>query len=106
MNNIIGYIVSIVGLGVLLAYSKISEFISRYMAIKGIYIMILGVALIAFGVVILMTSSSSSSSVSQSHEEVPIYEGIGKNRKIVGYRKNFRESGYFTPFLFNSTLVS
>lgn len=88
MNSVVGYVISIVGLGVLLAYSKISEFIARYVAIKDLYIIVVGVVLVTAGVIVLMGSSGSSSRVSQSHEEVPIYEGVGKHRKIVGYRKN------------------
>jgi hypothetical protein len=45
-----------------------------------------GVAAIIVGVVIALSDKSIKRG-KQVHEEVPIYEGTGKNRKIVGYQR-------------------
>jgi hypothetical protein len=46
-----------------------------------------GVVMIIAGVVISLMDSKGGKA-KQAKEEVPIYEGVGKNRKIVGYRKD------------------
>ena len=93
MKTLIGYILS--GLGIVtLALSqdkvKNSLSISLLNSIPSKIIMAFGGVLIVAGVIVLIManqSGSSSSKVKQAKEEVPIYEGEGKNRKIVGYRK-------------------
>jgi hypothetical protein len=36
----------------------------------------------------MLDKDSRNKNSKQSEEEVPIYEGTGKKRKIVGYRRN------------------
>lgn len=93
MKAILGYILS--GLGIVtlaLSQEKVKNnlSISFLTAIPSNLILIVGVALIIGGIAILIISNNSSggSRIQQSKEEVPIYEGEGKHRKIVGYRKN------------------
>lgn len=88
MNSIIGYIFAAFGLGILLAATKISAALSKVFEIKMPIIVIAGVGLILIGIIMLMNPSSKKGKVSQATEEVPIYEGEGKHRKIVGYRKD------------------
>lgn len=90
MNSIIGYILSIVGLAILVGSTKIFELVSKYLAsLKFVYIILAGISFILVGVLTLMSSSSTKvKKPAHAFEEVPIYEGEGKNRKIVGYRKN------------------
>ncbi|MBM3247349.1 hypothetical protein FJZ17_02300 [Candidatus Pacearchaeota archaeon] len=87
MAKILGYIISLVGLLVILSSSKIAtlSFLSS-MPKAMIYTVVAGVALIVIGL-LLVSERSSSSKVKQASEEVPIYEGEGKKRKIVGYKK-------------------
>lgn len=92
MNAIIGYILS--GLGIVtLALSqekvKSSLSITFLNSLSSTVILVVGGILIIAGIAILITSnnSSKSSKIQQAKEEVPIYEGEGKHRKIVGYRK-------------------
>lgn len=87
MNSIIGYILSGVGLAVIVASQKITTFISKFITVKLPIIIIAGAGLILAGIIILMNSSRENNRVNQAAEEVPIYQGEGKNRKIVGYRK-------------------
>ncbi len=87
MKSIIGYIFAAAGLAVLLTATKIYSALSGVFDIKMPMVIIGGVGLILIGIIMLMNSSSKRGKVSQAEEEVPIYEGEGKNRKIVGYRK-------------------
>lgn len=92
MAKIIGYVLALIGLAIIAFSSKIVTlpFIAS-LAKPMIYTVIAGVACIAVGVVLLMAkqpSSSSGKAPQHAKEEVPIYEGEGKKRKIVGYRKD------------------
>jgi uncharacterized membrane protein len=90
-TKIIGYILALAGL-VVIALSKLIlnlSFISKLGAKSNLYINIAGGILVILGIVLIMMdpSSNSSSKIKHASEEVPIYEGEGKKRKIVGYRK-------------------
>jgi len=87
-TKILGYIISVIGLVVIALSKQIAVMLSFLgakafviTAMAGVVFIILGVALV------LMQGSSSSGTIKQAAEEVPIYEGTGKNRKIVGYQK-------------------
>jgi hypothetical protein len=85
--KILGY--SLAGLG--LATIAFSKFLSGLPLIKSLpkpelYTILGGFVLIAAGIAFVL-SGESSSKVKQAAEEVPIYEGVGKKRKIVGYQK-------------------
>ncbi len=87
--KLIGYIIA--GVGVLIiAFNK---FIISLPLISGLgsksmmYTIVAGVAAVAVGVVLVLGESSSSDNVKHAAPEVPIYEGTGKNRRIVGYQR-------------------
>jgi len=88
--KILGYILSALGLATI-AFSKV--IISKLpflaaMAKGELYTIIGGFVLIAAGVAFILSgSSSSSSNVKQASQEVPIYEGEGRKRKIIGYQR-------------------
>lgn len=88
--KVVGYILSIAGLGVIGLSNKIAQlsFLANLGSKGLVYTAVAGVALVAVGIVLVMGDSSSSSKVKQVAEEVPIYEGEGKNRRIVGYKKS------------------
>ena len=81
--KLVGYILAGLGL-VLIALSKM--IIAKLTFLKELYVILAGFVLVAIGIVFLL-SNSSSSNVKHASEEVPIYQGTGKNRKIVGYQK-------------------
>ena len=83
MAKLIGYILALIGLAVILLSFNISRFPSL-VSFNKTYIMIAGVILVILGVVFTIGKGK----IKQSSEEVPIYEGTGKKRKIVGYRKS------------------
>lgn len=84
-KKIIGYISS--GIGILLivfSTPAARSMLGLATSTLGKTQMTIGLAAVVFGAVFLMNPSSRSS---KQEEEVPIYEGHGKNRKIIGYRK-------------------
>jgi hypothetical protein len=84
-NKIAGYISSGIGLlGIVLSSGKIN--IPGLSIIPPKYLILGSVALVALGVVLLM-GESRGGKIKQKTVEVPIYEGVGKKRKIVGYQK-------------------
>ena len=89
MKKMVGYGVSIVGLAVMAFGFGIIPFkISFLEGVAGNIISGAGIALIIIGVVLSMKGTGGSRKIKNAAAEVPIYEGTGKNRKIVGYRKD------------------
>jgi len=90
MGKSLGYILSIIGLAIILLSNKIAN-ISFIKAIpkSSIYTVVVGVMFIVVGVIFMMDKSSSSYSGNVKHaaEEVPIFQGEGKKKKIVGYKR-------------------
>lgn len=85
MAKIVGYILSLIGLIIIIFSNKISglNFLAQLGSKAIAYSVIIGIAFVAAGVVFLMGNNNSS----KQAEQVPIYEGEGKKRVIVGYQK-------------------
>ncbi len=88
--KLLGYGLSGVGLGLIVASSK--NIYSKFgfaNFISGKVVLISGILMVLVGVFFLrsVNGRKKKSKVKQSKEEVPIYEGEGKDRKIVGYQK-------------------
>jgi len=88
-NSIIGYSAAGVGLVVIALSSQIAKILTFLGTKSMIYTIMAGVVLVAGGVAFVMTDSGFSRSGKVKHvsEEVPIYEGEGKSKRIVGYKK-------------------
>lgn len=86
MSKILGYIIALAGL-VILALSFITSNIPLISSIPKMYVMFAGVIVIVLGIAMSMMNESSGSKVKHASEEVPIYEGEGKNKRIVGYKR-------------------
>ena len=84
MGKLLGYIIAIIGL-VIIALGFVTADIPLISGIPKMYVMFAGIIIIIAG--IALSLGKSSSKVKQSEEEVPIYEGAGKHKKIVGYRR-------------------
>ena len=84
-----GYGLAILGLITLVLSKTITALpIIKSLAKPELYTLMAGFVLIVAGITLILSEESSSSDkVKQASEEVPIYEGDGKKRKIVGYRK-------------------
>jgi membrane protein implicated in regulation of membrane protease activity len=83
--KVIGYVFAVVGL---IAIAMGSGFFGKVdlIGITSLQVSIVGVALVVIGVVLSLIGARGRSR--QKSEEVPIYEGTGKKRRIVGYRKD------------------
>lgn len=77
---LVGFLFIAIGVG-----SKVLAGFSSLPQIPPIISNILGIALVITG--IYFSWNSSTDDVKHASAEVPIYEGEGKHRKIVGYRK-------------------
>ncbi len=88
-GKIIGYALSIAGLAGIVFSKKLSTYLTFLGAKASIYTMVAALALVVVGVVLISSESSgSNNNVKHASEEVPIYEGEGKKRKIVGYHRS------------------
>ncbi|MEK6919341.1 MAG: hypothetical protein AABW73_04890 [Nanoarchaeota archaeon] len=90
MKRYIGYLLIIVGflfvaMGLSSSSAVISNFIPSF-GVPSIVTNVLGLIFIVVGVY-FSWSSSSSGDVKHASSEVPIYEGEGKHKKIIGYKK-------------------
>ena len=93
MSKIIGYSIAVLGLIVIALSRQIASlsFLAKIPKISPATI-IAGIIITAVGVALALMNSkfSSSSDAKQSEEEVPIYEGKGKNRLCSFYTARCR----------------
>ena len=94
MNKVIGYGISIAGIAAMVVGFGMVEAPWEFVKTIGSKIMVMiGVGAIAVGVIIALKFGDNSgkkrgNSKHAGHDEKPIYEGTGKNRRVVGYRKD------------------
>lgn len=82
MTKFLGYIISLIGLVVLSLPFIIPSLLG---SIPKYYIIIAGIIIIFFGLFGL--GGKKKGKTKQASEEVPIYQGEGKHKRIVGYKK-------------------
>jgi hypothetical protein len=85
--KIVGYIIALLGLAGIAFSKKIASLslLASFGTKAYVYTLIGSVVLILIGIAFTLTKSSEK--VAQATEEVPIYQGEGKERKIVAYKK-------------------
>ena len=89
MKKVVGYGVAVVGLVIMaFGFNIIPLKVAFLEGVAGNYISGVGIAIIIVGVVLSMKGTGGRRKGSKGEDEVPIYEGTGKKRKIVGYRKD------------------
>ena len=90
MKKVVGYGVAVVGIVVMaLGFNIIPLKIAFLEGVASNIIAGVGIVIVVAGVILAMKGSGGRRRRgSKGEDEVPIYEGTGKNRKIVGYRKD------------------
>lgn len=93
MKKVLAYAISIAGIFTMIVgfgTSGLSNPIFNIFEQK--YIVVAGIATVIVGVFFALDSSKKKSKKKSNHstgeDEIPIYEGTGKDRKVVGYRKD------------------
>ena len=88
MKRAIGYGVSVLGIVVMaVGFGMIPAGVVFLGGVDSNYVAGAGVVLVVVGVLVSLKSGGKKS-VKSGNDEVPIYEGVGKKRKVVGYRKD------------------
>lgn len=86
MKKVVGYVVAISGLVIMaLGFGTFKINVGIFNDVSASILTGLGVVLIIVGVVISLVFDKRKNK--QAKEEVPIFEGKGKDRKIVGYQR-------------------
>jgi len=90
MKKVVGYGVAVVGLVIMaFGFNIIPLKVAFLEGVAGNYISGIGIAIVIVGVVLSMKGAGGGRRKGKRREdEVPIYEGTGKKRKIVGYRED------------------
>ncbi|NPE26879.1 hypothetical protein HNV12_02660 [Methanococcoides sp. SA1] len=89
MKKVIGYGVSIAGIVLMVVGFEIVELeLAILKGALGQYVSWIGIVMIVVGVVMALDKKGvGKKKVKGGEDEIPIYEGVGKKRKVVGYRK-------------------
>lgn len=92
MKKLVGYLISVAGIAVMaLGFGMINLDLKILKTIGPRYVVVAGIIGIISGVILSLNPKDSKKrkdKPKQSKSEVPIYEGEGKTRKIVGYQKD------------------
>ena len=91
MNRGIGYVFAIGGLVLMvLGFDALGLNITMMEGIMGTYVAGAGIVGVVIGVILTMADGTGRrrQDKTKGRTEVPIYEGVGKKRMIVGYRKD------------------
>lgn len=89
MKKMVGYGVSIAGLLIMAIGLKVIPIkIAFFDGVAANYIAVAGIIMIIVGVVLSMNKGGGRKKHKSGKSEVPIFEGTGKDRKVVGYRRD------------------
>lgn len=89
MKKIVGYVVSVLGIVLMVVGFEIVELdLGILKGMLGQYVSWVGVGAVVVGVVLSLNKKGGKKKVASGDDEVPIYVGTGKKRKVVGYRKD------------------
>lgn len=80
--SVLGIVIMAVGFGIIpLDWEILNLVDSNYVAGFGVF-------LIAIGVVVSLKGAKGKKAPKNGEDEVPIFEGVGRARRVVGYRKD------------------
>lgn len=88
VKKMVGYVVSIVGIGIMAVGLKVIPLNLKILeGVASNYVVGAGIGLIVLGVVLALNKKGRKvSKIKGGEDEIPIYEGVGKTRRVVGYR--------------------
>ena len=87
IKRVTGYIVSVVGIGVMAVGFNIIPLKWEILnIIPAQYVGGAGMGLVGIGVLMALMDGGRKGKKGES--EVPIYEGVGRSRRVVGYRRD------------------
>lgn len=82
----LGYALAAIGLiGIFLSTDNGKKLVPFLSGVDSKIILVVSGAIVVVGVILMVMFGKTHK---QKHEEVPIYEGTGKKRRIVGYQRN------------------
>jgi hypothetical protein len=89
MKKSVGYVIAVAGLVVMVLGLGVFGEVNLF-GLGSLYVSGAGIVLVVIGVVVSMTGGGGrrGNDKDRGKSEVPIYEGVGKKRRIVGYRKD------------------
>jgi hypothetical protein len=90
MKKVVGYVVSILGISVMaLGFGMVPIEIKVLNGVTGNVVASVGVGLVLIGVFLSRNKNEGEEKkkVKSGENEIPIYEGVGKKRRVVGYRR-------------------
>lgn len=85
-KKVVGYVISVFGIFVMAVGFKMINFGWEFLNSVNLNY-IAGAGLVLVGVGVFVSLMDKGGSKKGGDDEIPIYEGVGKNRRIVGYRK-------------------
>lgn len=87
MKAVIGYLLAGIGLvGLALNSTVARENLNFLSGISSEFVLIPAVVCLVIGLGVMVINSKGGRKVKHAGKEVPIYQGEGKKRKIIGYR--------------------
>ena len=88
MKRGVGYVVSVLGIGIMaVGFNVIPLKWEILNIIPAKYVGGVGMVLVGIGVLIALMDKGKGQKVGSGKDEIPIYEGVGRSRRVVGYRK-------------------
>lgn len=88
MKKVVGYSVSGAGILIMaLGFGMLPVKVKILESVAGNIVAGAGIGLVVVGVLLSMNKGEGKKKGKGGHDEVPIYEGVGKKRRVVGYRK-------------------
>lgn len=86
-KKVVGYVISVFGILVMTVGFRMIDFGWEILNIVNLdYVAGAGLALVGIGVFVSLMDKGIKRKKG-GEDEIPIYEGVGKSRRIVGYRK-------------------
>lgn len=91
MKKVVGFVLAIAGLAGL-AVTSLPALSQKYLSglpavIQMKYLVVASLMLVIFGVILSFDKHSGGGKTKLAAEEVPIYAGEGKHKRIVGYKR-------------------